>query len=521
MASASASVSIDVRGASDTTTISGLYEFEELHVHEGKTLVLLPGAELVRRDVPPADPAHADGGIVVHGHLRAVRAPGEPPIVIRSANPSGHRGHLMVHGTAELDGVEVRDFGRTTNAKLDATANPIARYAVHWHLAGDASRGSRIENCLVHDTAPRSNRRHGIVVHGSNGVTVRNNIVRNKCGSGIYLEDATEVDCVIEGNTVEDIWDINLGDWTLFPKQAGSVEGGMSGSGVYVSNPRNRVRNNTVRRAPYGIYYVTKGALVSNSVRFYGLDFDSNTAEQCHIGLSYVELGGEAQDSTFYRFKAKGCVFGVYPYPAWRIVADSFTLEDCTKVGWTSTDYDQRGGLKIISPTVTGCPIGVSSSGRVVGGEQLIEGGYFRNLVNIEVKQQTHNSGRADRILPRVTRIRGGRHEAMPGKPLKAIALTVLDNWNSRCLNLLVKDQVFVEDWSGVAGDNFRVFWEPYQRPEYLLPASRLPGFQGSPGPAPMTNADAMAQYGQAFHGEVVPPDATTRAGIVGLVKGA
>src|SRR5678815_6117591 len=150
----------------------------------------------------------------------------------------------MGKGVMQLDGVEFRDFGRTTNAPLSAT-NPIARYAVHFHLCGDGGSQSRVENCFIHDTATKSKWRFGIVIHGTNGVTVRNNKISNKCGSGIYLEDGTETGNIIEGNIIEDIYDRSLNDWQPFPARPDAVEGGMAGNGVYLKHPANRVRGNT------------------------------------------------------------------------------------------------------------------------------------------------------------------------------------------------------------------------------------------------------------------------------------
>jgi parallel beta-helix repeat protein len=494
----------------------GVILAEEWHNHADKTLTILPGTTLVRRDVPPANPEHADGGFINHGTLIAISNPGQAPIIFTSENPIGHRGHLMSHGVMQLRGVEIRDMGRTTNALISAT-NPLARYACHWHLAGDQPN-SFIEDCVVHDTvAARSPYRFGIVIHGTNSVTCRNNVVRNKAGSGIYLEDGDELDNLIEGNLVEDIWDRNLNDWQPFPPRPDTVEGGMSGNGIYTKNPWNRIRGNTVRRAPYGYMFYPRKSSPVGSVPMHVLEFADNVAEFCHKGLEYWEVGGVDQDSVFARFTARDCKMGVYPYPAWRIVLDSPTFERCV-TGYESTDYEQRGGAVLRNVTALDCTLGIGASQLVTGGEFLIDGGFMRCVTNIEVRQMT-TSGLTTFIKPRLSWIRGVVHEAMPGKPLRAIVASVMSGWDFRKLNLLIEDKIVVEDHNSMAGDNFRVYWNPQQQPDFVLPASDLPRFQGSPGPEPMTNVAALAQYGKCFHGEIVPADATTRAGVVGLVK--
>jgi len=64
----------------------------------------------------------------------------------------------------------------------------LARYPIHWHIVGDAP-GQYIRNSAIHDTYSRC-----VTVHGTNYVTVENNVAYNTVGHCYFLEDAVEHD---------------------------------------------------------------------------------------------------------------------------------------------------------------------------------------------------------------------------------------------------------------------------------------------------------------------------------------
>lgn len=57
------------------------------------------------------------------------------------------------------------------------------RYGLHFHHAGDGSRGSKIESNAIHDLGSR-----GIVPHGSNGINVENNFVLAYMNDGLWWD---------------------------------------------------------------------------------------------------------------------------------------------------------------------------------------------------------------------------------------------------------------------------------------------------------------------------------------------
>jgi hypothetical protein len=88
-------------------------------------------------------------------------------------------------------------------------------------------------------------------------------------------------------------------------------------------------------------------------------------------------------------------------------------------------------------------------------------------------------------------------------------------------INYTLSDRVFVYDYDGIAGYNFRTYYGG-QAPDAIVPQSQTGEYgeivTGAPV-AGLTNLQSWTQYGIAVAGEVAPADATTMTGILGLVK--
>jgi hypothetical protein len=101
----------------------------------------------------------------------------------------GHSGdrytESLNRGAARISGVEFRRMGQL---------GKLGRYPLHWHLNGP-SPGDFIKNSAMADTIQR-----GIVVHGTDGVTVENNVAYNTRGHSYVVENGTERDNVLRGN---------------------------------------------------------------------------------------------------------------------------------------------------------------------------------------------------------------------------------------------------------------------------------------------------------------------------------
>jgi len=91
-------------------------------------------------------------------------------------------GHIMAMAGSRMyvSGVELNRMGQNMH---------LARYPIHWHLVGDAGKGQYIRNSAIHDTYSRC-----VTVHGTNYVTVENNVTYNNIGHCFFLEDGIEHD---------------------------------------------------------------------------------------------------------------------------------------------------------------------------------------------------------------------------------------------------------------------------------------------------------------------------------------
>jgi hypothetical protein len=110
--------------------------------------------------VPQADPSVPKAEVI--NLTRSVHIQG---------TPSG-RSHVFILSTVPqtIRYVEFRYLGPRQPAE-DGTVGVMGRYPLHFHLAGDGSRGSIVEGNVVRDSGNRA-----IVPHASHGITVRDNV---------------------------------------------------------------------------------------------------------------------------------------------------------------------------------------------------------------------------------------------------------------------------------------------------------------------------------------------------------
>jgi len=88
-------------------------------------------------------------------------------------------GHIMAMVTSKMfvEGVELNRMGQHME---------LARYPLHWHLAGDV-KGQYVRNAAIHDTYNRC-----VTVHGTHNLRVENNVTYNTVGHCFFLEDGIE-----------------------------------------------------------------------------------------------------------------------------------------------------------------------------------------------------------------------------------------------------------------------------------------------------------------------------------------
>ena len=110
-------------------------------------------------------------------------------IVVRGddrSDAAGFGGHIMMMGGAtHLEGVELTRMGQR---------GKLARYPIHWHMMGDAAGQYARNNSIWHSYS------RCVTVHGTNDVTVANNVCYDHAGHGYFLEDGIETGNTFSGN---------------------------------------------------------------------------------------------------------------------------------------------------------------------------------------------------------------------------------------------------------------------------------------------------------------------------------
>lgn len=147
-------------------------------------------------------------------------------VVVRSepaGAAAGRGGEIVVlrGGTFRASGVEFARLGR--RAKL-------GRYPIHFHLAGDGS-GSIVDGSSIHHSLNRC-----LTIHGTDRVTVSNNVAYDTVGHCFFLEDGAETKNVLDGN---------LGMRTrAAPTGEAILESDAQPATFWISNPGNVVTRN-------------------------------------------------------------------------------------------------------------------------------------------------------------------------------------------------------------------------------------------------------------------------------------
>jgi G8 domain len=142
-------------------------------------------------------------------------------------------GHMafMRGSFAQLDAVEITGMGQQ---------GMLARYPVHWHLAGDESaQGNFMRFSSLHGSFQR-----GVVIHQSNGIEVEDNVLFDILGHAVYFEDGIEHDNVVDRNLVMLVRYVpRQHRLSLKDREKDRAE---KLSGFWVTNPANYLRDNIV-----------------------------------------------------------------------------------------------------------------------------------------------------------------------------------------------------------------------------------------------------------------------------------
>ncbi len=153
----------------------------------------------------------------------------------RSSETSGFGAHVMIHpgSTAHIEGVEFFRVGQRGG---------MGRYPLHWHLAKDTEGHYARDNAVWHSY------NRCMTIHGTNGVTLADNVCYDHQGHGYFLEDGVEHGNVLVGN-------LGFGTRTP-PVTARLLASDERPATFWITNPDNDLRDNVAGGSEgFGIWY--------------------------------------------------------------------------------------------------------------------------------------------------------------------------------------------------------------------------------------------------------------------------
>jgi hypothetical protein len=182
---------------------------------------------------------------------------------------------IMIMGSnsqTRLNGVELRRVGQ---------AGKFGRYPVHFHNISYDATGKELPdaNAILSNSSIHNSAQRCVVIHGSNGVKVQNNICYDIRGHAIFLEDAVERRNLLENNLVLKVREPFYGAsapstcpmQTVYGKserncallQHERYDG--DPSGFWIVNPDNTTRGNAVADVAGHGYWLAFPTLVMGS----------------------------------------------------------------------------------------------------------------------------------------------------------------------------------------------------------------------------------------------------------------
>lgn len=196
----------------------------------------------------------------------------------------------MEGGIVRIDGVELRRMGQRAKQR---------RYPVHLHGLSYRVDGTILEDAsssFVRNSAIWNSQNRCLVVHGTNGVSIKNNICYDIVGHAMFLEDAVEQRNTFDHNLVLKVRNPAQGQ-ELLKHEGGMVAGS---SGYWLTHPNNVFQNNVAADTEgHGIWYafprqpigVFKSAPIFAPVHSAFGSFDNNVAHSNRLDGLHLDNG--------------------------------------------------------------------------------------------------------------------------------------------------------------------------------------------------------------------------------------
>jgi hypothetical protein len=192
---------------------------------------------------------------------------------------TGFGGHVIVTsgGTGRVEGVQLYRMGQT---------NVLGRYPMHFHMLGNCP------GCYFKHSSVRRSFYRCISVHGTNQITVSENVAFDVLGYCYYLEDGVEEKNTISFNLAAFVHFLGEAPWgwgqtTQITKQSASLTNpaDVTAAGFYITNVHNNIIGNAASGGYAGFAFpmlqrpigLSRGVVMNPSIRT-SLALNGNTA---------------------------------------------------------------------------------------------------------------------------------------------------------------------------------------------------------------------------------------------------
>jgi hypothetical protein len=398
--------------------------------------------------------------------------------------------------------VQLADLGRTRNGVLNSTdfdsegrtvrlgSNQIGRYALHFHhYFGPKETPANGYQFTAIGNAITNAKKWGITVHQTHYGLVQANVVYNTGGAGIVTEDGTESFNVFDGNfSVRSAASGQVAMNTGY----GVGDPGGEGAAFWFRGPNNFIRNNVaadgdefgfgLAPAPLGTVRTPafKGADTSQAAESKNLDtrdaqvleFTNNEAYGAmQSGVAFGWSGTLSNVVVWHTSRHAVTGTPTATMKVDRVIArgDPAILVDPTEkpVGLWFGDY-KATNIVVSNADVDGVRVGVSSpfyyngttaTGKSQGGSILIENGYFRTYIGVNVATAYTADASAGTPLKKAV-VRSSVFEPLKqrtkgAEPPEAISM----NYGMMARDPERRDPILVYDYNKQPGRNFNVFY--------------------------------------------------------------
>ena len=493
----------------------------------------------------------AENNIVAYPHIGNLSR----NVIIRSQNPEGIRGHTVYFGSANIDIRYARfsGLGRTTLADLDNSLvkyennnlsvfsigkNQIGRYSVHFHhVEGPHNASNSGYQFKVIGNSIDNGKRWGVVVHGSNYGDISDNFAYNIPGPSFVTEDGSE-----SYNRFNNNFSVRNGSTGFF-------KSGLAGEGFWFRGPLNQITNNVAansRRAGFDIFVQNlpkntpkpkfRGAnkadinesVPVNPGELPFLGFENNIAYGSNSGFdnwssspkerSYVKnlLIWHTNDNSF---AISSYINENISFENINIFGDFQSLNNKRPQKHQAIPEDgiqavrQSSNLIIKNSTFKGVQTAINTP-TYKAEKMLVADSTLQAYVGIKVGRLT--AGGPTSISKELEygslTVSNTKFIPMPHNIVEPAQYTLFLDYGpvfKTAANLMNKNEVYLFDFNGTKGANYRVFY-PEQAPDFVVPKSvidlsdRRKDFIASPE-AGLTNRQAWDKYKIAIGGAVAP----------------